>query len=86
LHVFASQPDAPTAMDTTHPRSQYSRHGVLACGDQQVGTTASHELMNLCEPRLRYIVEHHNGHIIPVEKRCIQQFRSFLLDVAARNL
>ena len=85
LHVFASRvpDDAPIAMDVRNLRSQLSRHDVPACSDRQVDATASLDLMNLCDPRLRYVFEHHNGHVIPVEKRCIQRFRSFLLDIAA---
>ena len=83
LHVFASRAHGPSAGDASCSCRESSNRARHACGDQQVDAKASHDLLELCEPRLRYVVEHQNGHIIPVDKGCIQRFRSFLEDVAA---
>ena len=82
LHMFGShaaqnQATAGHNDSCSHPLQQ----PVRTC-DQQVSTVASRQLLDLCEQRLCHVVEHSNGHMIPVDKRCIQRLRTFLLHVA----
>ena len=86
LHMFG----AHTAHDTTaaghdHPGPHPVSHVGPPYNDRQVGTAASRLLLDMCEPRLCHVVEHSNAHIIPVDKRSIQQFRSFLLHMAVAD-
>ena len=81
LHVFGA--DA-AQIEVTADRSDHRSHWQPAptC-DQQVSAAASRHLLDLCDQRLCHVVEHSNGHVIPVDKRCIQRFRAFLLQVTA---
>ena len=83
LHVFGSHAAQTRRPQVTMiPAAIRLQHSAPTC-DQQVSTAASRQLLDLCEQRLCHVVEHSNGHIIPVDKRCIQRFRTFLLHVAA---
>ncbi len=83
LHVFGAQ---AAQSQTTAGHDEHCSHlpqHSAPTWDQQVSPVASRQLLDLCEQRLCYVVEHNNGHVIPVDKRCIQRFRTFLLHVAA---
>ena len=83
LHVFgAHAAQHQTTTGHSDSCSHPPQHSAPTC-DHQVSTAASRQLLNSCEQRLCHVAEHNNGHIIPVDKRCIQRFRTFLLHVAA---